>query len=160
MSDESTMQWVDGVLLDPHVDFQPGAPYSPPSGYFAQPIKYPPIAFDGDGRSCHHCHHCHGWVMWPVGLRFINDGYRLGFVSRCIRCGREIAFEGVVSPDLLEAAEENRGLRAAIANGRDACVHCSLPKAEWSKCASGFPGCARADDAAGCPWFGMTKEGP
>ena len=53
---------------------------------------------------------------------------------------------------------ESVRLRAALANSQGACVYCSLPRDEWSKCKSGFPGCARADDAVGCPELGARME--
>lgn len=59
----------------------------------------------------------------------------------------------------LEAVlKENELLRAAIANGSGACMYCQLAAAEIDKCASGFPGCARADDAVGCPEFGAAMQ--
>jgi hypothetical protein len=57
-----------------------------------------------------------------------------------------------------ELASENTRLRAALAVSKDPCVYCSLPKAEWEKCAHGFPGCGRADDAVGCPELGAALE--
>lgn len=41
---------------------------------------------------------------------------------------------------------ENNTLRALWANSEMDCVYCGLSKANMSKCLSGFPGCARADD--------------
>jgi len=37
-----------------------------------------------------------------------------------------------------------------LAESDKACVYCELPKAEMGACASGFPGCARADDLFQC----------
>lgn len=54
--------------------------------------------------------------------------------------------------------EENTRLRAALAQSPGACHYCQLPKDEWSKCKSGFPGCARANDAFGCPELGAMVE--
>lgn len=51
-------------------------------------------------------------------------------------------------------AAENARLRAALAQSELPCVYCSLPREEWAKCSSGFPGCDRADDAVGCPELG------
>jgi hypothetical protein len=59
---------------------------------------------------------------------------------------------------LAEATAENTRLRAALANSKDPCAYCSLPKNEWSKCVKGFPGCDRADDAMGCPELGARLE--
>mgnify|MGYP003342026569 CR=1 FL=1 len=53
-----------------------------------------------------------------------------------------------------ELQKENDYLRASLANGNGPCVYCNLPKSEWGKCTSGFPGCGRADDASLCPHFG------
>jgi hypothetical protein len=59
----------------------------------------------------------------------------------------------------LTAAEaENTRLRAALAQSDRPCVYCTLPADEWSKCAQGFPGCDRADDAMGCPHLGASIE--
>lgn len=58
-------------------------------------------------------------------------------------------------PDLLA---ENTRLRAALAQSKGACVYCSLPAEEWARCQSGFPGCARGDDALGCPELGARME--
>lgn len=53
---------------------------------------------------------------------------------------------------------ENDHMRASLANGGGACSYCSLPKEGWSKCRSGFPGCARADDAMLCPHVGASLD--
>ncbi len=55
-----------------------------------------------------------------------------------------------------EARAENTRLRAALAKSDQPCAYCSLPADEWAKCASGFPGCDRADDAMGCPELGAA----
>jgi hypothetical protein len=60
--------------------------------------------------------------------------------------------------ELAEANGENTRLRAALANSAGACVYCQLPKEQWAACRSGFPGCARADDAMGCPELGAAME--
>ena len=57
-----------------------------------------------------------------------------------------------------DAEAENTRLRAALANSQSPCVYCSLPADEWAKCQSGFPGCARADDAMGCPHLWSSLE--
>ena len=57
-----------------------------------------------------------------------------------------------------EALAENTRLRAALAQSELPCVYCSLPKDEWAKCAQGFPGCGRADDAMGCPELGAAMR--
>lgn len=61
-----------------------------------------------------------------------------------------------IENELIETREENTRLRAAIAQGTSACIYCSLPKEQWSTCKSGFPGCARGDDAIGCPELGAS----
>lgn len=53
---------------------------------------------------------------------------------------------------------ENTRLRAALAQSPGACVYCSLPAEDWAKCAHGFPGCSRADDAMGCPELGASMR--
>jgi len=45
-----------------------------------------------------------------------------------------------------EARDENTRLRAALAQSDRPCVYCTLPKDEWSKCASGFPGCGSKEE--------------
>ena len=60
--------------------------------------------------------------------------------------------------ELADALAENTRLRAALANSTGACIYCSLPKENWAACKSGFPGCARADDAMGCPELGARIE--
>lgn len=57
-----------------------------------------------------------------------------------------------------ELGAENVRLRAALAQSELPCAYCSLPRGKWAKCASGFPGCARDDDAAGCPHLGASLE--
>jgi len=49
-----------------------------------------------------------------------------------------------------EARKENDFMRLRLAESDKACVYCSLPKAEMGACASGFPGCARADELFQC----------
>ena len=56
------------------------------------------------------------------------------------------------------AQEENTRLRAAISHSTGACLYCTLPKDEWAKCRNGFPGCARMDDAMGCPELGAAMQ--
>lgn len=53
-----------------------------------------------------------------------------------------------------ELENENTRLRAALAQSDQPCAYCSLSREDWLKCQHGFPGCARADDAAGCPELG------
>lgn len=57
-----------------------------------------------------------------------------------------------------KAEAENTRLRAALAQSDQPCAYCSLPAVEWAKCALGFPGCDRADDAMGCPELGAALE--
>lgn len=45
-----------------------------------------------------------------------------------------------------ELEKENTRLRFLLSDGNDPCIYCGLSKADYSKCAYGFPGCARADD--------------
>ncbi len=63
-----------------------------------------------------------------------------------------------MNPELQDLTEENTRLRAALAQSPGACYYCQLPKEQWSKCRSGFPGCARVDDAFGCPELGAMVE--
>ncbi len=57
-------------------------------------------------------------------------------------------------PTILELQAENTRLRAALAMSDRPCVYCTLPADRWAECKSGFPGCARSDDAVGCPHLG------
>jgi hypothetical protein len=59
---------------------------------------------------------------------------------------------------LRKSEAENTRLRAALATSKDPCVYCSLPADEMAKCASGFPGCGRADDLMGCPELGASLQ--
>lgn len=63
-----------------------------------------------------------------------------------------------IDEKLAEIEAENTRLRAALANSELPCAYCSLPKDEWNKCESGFPGCARGDDAMGCPELGASMR--
>ena len=45
---------------------------------------------------------------------------------------------------------ENDKLRVLLAASNANCALCGLPAAEMAKCASGFPGCSRADDMLLC----------
>lgn len=62
------------------------------------------------------------------------------------------------SPVLRDLTAENTRLRAALAQSKSPCAYCQLPAEEMARCRSGFPGCARADDMAGCPEFGASME--
>lgn len=62
------------------------------------------------------------------------------------------------SPVVADLRAENARLRAALAQSDQPCAYCSLPAVEWAQCASGFPGCDRADDAMGCPELGAALE--
>lgn len=65
---------------------------------------------------------------------------------------------GDVEKNLAMLRVENDRLRAALANGSGPCIYCALPKDEWAKCARGFPGCSRSDDAMMCPHFGAGLD--
>jgi len=45
-----------------------------------------------------------------------------------------------------ELQAENDKLRLLLATSNADCAYCGLPAARMAECASGFPGCARADD--------------
>lgn len=101
-----------------------------------------------------------GWSLVQILLpRTTSDGFEATMVFR--RSG--VPGESAVSdPDTLARLrylqEENTRLRAALAMSDQPCVYCSLPLDDMSKCQSGFPGCARADDAVGCPHLGAGLE--
>ena len=79
------------------------------------------------------------------------------------KAARQDAYRMVTSlvPDLIErleraeadrdeARKENDFMRLRLAESDKACVYCELPRADMGACASGFPGCARADDLYHC----------
>jgi DNA repair exonuclease SbcCD ATPase subunit len=47
---------------------------------------------------------------------------------------------------LQEAQKENDQLRSLLSTSKADCAYCGLPANRMAECASGFPGCARADD--------------
>ena len=53
--------------------------------------------------------------------------------------------------EIIDLRRQNDAMRAVIANSKIDCLYCSLPATEIEKCAHGFPGCGRADDAGLCP---------
>jgi len=64
----------------------------------------------------------------------------------------------VNSGQIIAIQQENERLRAALAQSDQPCAYCTLSVEDWNKCQSGFPGCARADDAMGCPELGASLE--
>jgi hypothetical protein len=54
--------------------------------------------------------------------------------------------------------KENDFLRAHSGTSAKACVYCGLGANEQGKCASGFPGCDRADDQMLCREAGVAME--
>lgn len=48
--------------------------------------------------------------------------------------------------------KENNALKRILARSAEPCIYCKLSAADMNKCASGFPGCARADD------YGLDDE--
>lgn len=56
-----------------------------------------------------------------------------------------------------EVSTENDRLRELLASSDADCAYCNLPWAEWSKCASGWPGCARSDDQIAGTGFGTDE---
>lgn len=55
-----------------------------------------------------------------------------------------------LNAELIQTRVENHKLRALLAQSNSDCAFCGLPAAEMAKCASGFPGCSRADDITAC----------
>lgn len=49
-------------------------------------------------------------------------------------------------PTVREVVAENDRLRHMLAKTNAPCVYCGLPAERMNECASGFPGCGRADD--------------
>ena len=71
--------------------------------------------------------------------------------------GAHLAALGWSNPDNTKLLnEENSVLRAKLSHSKDPCMYCGLKKEDMSRCQSGFPGCARGDDMAGCPDFGAS----
>ncbi|MGU3387226.1 hypothetical protein ACLBYG_22140 [Methylobacterium sp. D53M] len=109
----------------------------------------------------------HWWIV--AEPREIADELIAGPLANLIasaaesdRLGSEYA--GAMDARTADAVEmerlrkENDHLRASLANSDGPCPYCNLPKEEWSRCASGFPGCARGDDAMLCPHVGGELE--
>lgn len=67
-------------------------------------------------------------------------------------------FSELAKKQLADLKRENDHMRAAIANGPGPCAYCGLTREQWSQCKSGFPGCARGDDAMLCPNVGALLE--
>jgi hypothetical protein len=67
-------------------------------------------------------------------------------------------FSELAKKQLTDLKRENDHMRATLANGPGPCEYCDLTRAEWSKCAMGFPGCARGDDAVLCPHVGAGMD--
>jgi hypothetical protein len=65
---------------------------------------------------------------------------------------------GCLAESNAQIREENTRLRAALANSELPCAYCTLPAEKWGECQHGFPGCARGDDALGCPHFGAEMK--
>ena len=74
-----------------------------------------------------------------------NLAHSLGYAEATIK---------VLTAERDAARKENDTLRGIIANADILCMYCGLSKSEQGKCASGFPGCARADDMMSAPDFG------
>ena len=51
-----------------------------------------------------------------------------------------------LSAEVERIVKENDTLRGLLGNSAKPCPYCGLAAEDQSKCASGFPGCARADD--------------
>ena len=51
-----------------------------------------------------------------------------------------------LSAEVERVAKENDTLRGLLGNSAKPCPYCGLAAEDQAKCASGFPGCARADD--------------
>jgi hypothetical protein len=79
------------------------------------------------------------------------DGYEFvsqGKLQAQLAAEREAKNRAITQcADLLEKVHElereNATLRGTLAESGLNCAYCGLPKADWEKCASGFPGCAR-----------------
>lgn len=84
-----------------------------------------------------------------------NATARLIELLTLVKTERDALTQSVAERDetIKKLTTENTNLRAALAFSKEPCVYCTLPAEEQSKCAHGFPGCARADDQMGCPHF-------
>jgi hypothetical protein len=106
----------------------------------------------------HRCGECGGSGTRTL-YRVAEDGSSTALHPPCLSCGeRANKVEQAIRARLTAAEAENTRLRAALAQSDRPCVYCTLPADEWSKCAQGFPGCGRADDAMGCPHLGASIE--
>ena len=61
---------------------------------------------------------------------------------------RETARADAAVAEVKALREENDTLRGIVATSALDCVYCGLPASRMAECASGFPGCGRADDIA------------
>lgn len=87
-------------------------------------------------------------VEWFDSLRILRDALRVLSEAQEARQKAEAERD--------EARKENDHLRASLANSGGPCVYCNLPREEWSSCKTGFPGCARGDDAMLCMHVGAA----
>lgn len=63
-----------------------------------------------------------------------------------------------LADELERLRAENDFMRLRLAESDKACVYCDLPASDAAKCASGFPGCARADDLYACDRMTVRDE--
>jgi hypothetical protein len=64
-----------------------------------------------------------------------------------------LAQRAALSEEIAARKAENAAMRGLLATAEIPCVYCGLPKDDWAKCASGFPGCARMGDAQNAPGY-------
>jgi len=77
-----------------------------------------------------------------------RSGALYGHAAKAVDAALEVMVNNTIIDDSVhnKILKENDALRALIANGSDDCIYCGLSKSDMGKCASGFPGCGRADD--------------
>ena len=81
-----------------------------------------------------------------------------GFYVVLLTIDEVAEFSELSKKQLADLRRENYRMRASLANGPGPCGYCDLPKERWHECRSGFPGCARGDDAMLCPHVRASLE--
>jgi len=77
-----------------------------------------------------------------------GSGALYGHAAKAVDAALEVMVNTVfpIDDEITKLRKENDTLRMLLANDSGDCIYCGLPKADMTKCASGFPGCGRADD--------------
>lgn len=86
--------------------------------------------------------------MWRVSERDERKEAQRSFIDLHEKSTRETARADAAVAEVKALREENDTLRGIVATSALDCVYCGLPASRMAECASGFPGCGRADDIA------------